>query len=182
MLADQADEKENQGEVESDEQGLSEEEELGKDEMVAQAEISALEAQVTQKEEELKKMRGRVAGLEQELVARDENIATLEQSRVDLEEKCLSVSESLAEAVASYKALVIERNPEVMEELISGDTITAINESLEKAKKLIGKVKQGLETEMLQAKVPAGAPERRALDVSALSPREKIQYAIEGRQ
>jgi len=182
MLADEADEKENQGEVESDEQGLSEVEEPGENEMVSQVEIGALETQVAQKEEEINKMRDRIAGLEQELVARDENIAALEQLSVVMEEKYSSVSESLAEAVASYKAVVIERNPEVMEELVSGDTIAAINESLEKAKKLIGKVRQGLETEMLQAKVPAGAPERRALDVSALSPREKIQYAIEGRQ
>jgi len=30
--------------------------------------------------------------------------------------------------------------------------------------------------------VPAGAPGRRASDLSALSPREKIQYAIGGKK
>ena len=69
-----------------------------------------------------------------------------------------------------------------MEELISGDTIESINESLDKAKGLINRVRQGLETEISLGRVPAGAPERRPPDLSALSPREKIQYAIGGKR
>jgi hypothetical protein len=69
-----------------------------------------------------------------------------------------------------------------MEELISGDTIEAVNESLEKAKNLIGRVRQGIETEISRARVPAGAPERRPPDLSALSPSEKILYGIGGRR
>ena len=45
-------------------------------------------------------------------------------------------------------------------------------------KALVTKVKQGLEIEISLARVPAGAPERTLPDLSALSPREKIQYAI----
>ena len=182
MLTDEVDGKENQGEAESDDQNLSKVEEPGGEEMVSQARVTELQTQIAQKEEELAEAGNRVTGLEQELVGRNEDIAALEQSRVELEERLSSVSDSLAEAVASYKAVVIERNPEVMEELISGDTIEAIDESLEKAKNLIGRVRQGLETEISQTKVPAGAPERRAPDVSALSPREKIQYAIGDRR
>ena len=92
------------------------------------------------------------------------------------------VTDSLAEAVASYKAAVVRANPDVMEELLSGDTIESVDESLEKARALIGKVRQGLETEISLARVPAGAPERRTPDLSSLSPREKIQYAIGGKK
>ena len=52
---------------------------------------------------------------------------------------------------------------------------------VEKAKALVSRVKQGVEAEVSLAKVPAGAPERTLPDLSALSPREKIQYAIGGR-
>jgi hypothetical protein len=70
----------------------------------------------------------------------------------------------------------------VLEELITGDTIESINESLKKAKTLVSQVRQGLETEIAGAKIPAGAPPRTPPDLSALSPREKIQYAIGGKQ
>ena len=87
----------------------------------------------------------------------------------------------MAEAVASYKTLVAQLNPEVLEELITGDTIEVINQSLEKAKTLISRVRQGLEAEITAGKVPAGAPVRTPPDLSALSPREKINYAIGGK-
>ena len=69
-----------------------------------------------------------------------------------------------------------------LEELITGDTVEAINQSLENAGTLISKVRQGLEEEASRVRVPAGAPQRAPLDLSALSPREKIQYAIGGKR
>jgi len=37
-----------------------------------------------------------------------------------------------------------------------------------------------MEEEVSKARIPAGAPQRVPPDLSALSPREKIQYAIGG--
>jgi len=82
--------------------------------------------------------------------------------------------------VSAYLSLVIEANPEVPPELITGDSIEAINDSLATAKNLVAKVRQGLETEATRLRVPAGAPARTLPDFSALSAREKIQYAIGG--
>jgi len=77
---------------------------------------------------------------------------------------------------------VVESHPEVLEELITGDSVESINESLNKAQTLVSRVRQGLETEITLAKVPTGAPERTSPDLSSLSPREKIQYALGGKQ
>jgi hypothetical protein len=77
---------------------------------------------------------------------------------------------------------VLELNPEIAEELINGDTIEAVNVSLEKAINLVRRVKKSVEKEISNIKVPAGAPGRRASDLSGLSPREKIQYAIGGKK
>ena len=74
--------------------------------------------------------------------------------------------------------MVAQANPEVIDELISGDSIASIDESVSRAKEMVSKVRRGIESEISLAKVPAGAPERTAPDLSALSPREKIQYAI----
>jgi len=123
-------------------------------EELAESRVTELEALVAQKDEELTQANSRVSELEQ----------------------------VVAKAVASYKAMVTQSNSEVPEELISGDTIDSVNESLMKAKTLIGKVKQGLEAEITSSKVPAGAPLRTPPDLSALSPREKIQYAIGGKK
>jgi len=67
-------------------------------------------------------------------------------------------------------------------ELLTGDTIEAINESLKSALALIDRVKQEIEAEASRTKVPTGAPQRAPLDLSVLSPREKIQYAIGGKR
>ena len=93
-----------------------------------------------------------------------------------------TLEESLTKAVTGYKTLVIKSNPDIIEDLIDGDTIESINESLEKAKDLVSRVRQGVEAEISKVKVPVGAPERSSPDLSALSPAEKIRYAIGGNE
>lgn len=136
--------------------------------------VAELEGLVAQKDEALTKANARISELEQTVTNLDNEMATLKQAMAESEEK-------LTEAVANYKDLVIQSNPEVPEELVTGDTIEAINESLEKAKTLVSRVRQGLETEIASARVPAGAPIRTPPDLSALSPREKINYAVGGK-
>jgi len=46
----------------------------------------------------------------------------------------------------------------------------------------VDKVRKSVEKEIQNKRVPAGAPGRRAADVSAMSAREKIQYAIGGKK
>lgn len=123
-----------------------------------------------------------VAQKDEELIKANTRITELEQTAAESDEKLTTIKNSLTEAVASYKATVVQANPEVLEELITGDTIQSINESLKKAKTLISRVRQGLEVEISEAKIPAGAPQRTPPDLSALSPREKIQYAIGGKK
>ncbi len=152
------------------------------EELEVQEGVTELENLVAQKDEELTKTNARLVELEQVVAGKDSEIADLKQTRDELEERLTTLNNSLAEAVASYKTMVVQVNPEVIKELISGDTIESINESLDKAKDLVSKVRQGVETEISLAKVPAGAPERTSPDLSALSPREKIQYAIGGKR
>ena len=154
----------------------------GVEELEAQEGATELESLVAQKTEELARANARLVELEQVVAGKDSEIAGLEQTRDELGGRLTVLNNSLAEAVASYKSVVVQANPEVVEELISGDTIESINDSLDKAKALVSKVRQGVEAEISLAKVPAGAPERTSPDLSTLSPREKIQYAIGGKR
>ncbi len=176
-MANELNQEENWREMLPGDQNLPEAEELEQD-SVSEAEVAELERLVAQRDEELAGAKARLIELEQAVADEDSEIAILKQTNDELEERLATTGNSLAEAVASYKAAVVQTNPEVIDELISGDTIEAINESLEKAKTLVSKVRQGVEAEISLARVPAGAPERTPPDFSSLSPREKIQYAI----
>jgi uncharacterized coiled-coil protein SlyX len=143
--------------------------------------LAELEGLVTEKDDELASRNRQISKLEQAIADRDGEIASLKQSVAESDEHIKRLSDSLSQAVASYKALTTSAHPQVPEELIAGDTIEAIDDSLGKAKNLVSKVRQGLEAEVMQARVPAGAPVRTPPDFSALSSREKIQYAIGGK-
>ena len=132
--------------------------------------------------EELEQVRARVVELEELLAQKNEELTRANTRLAELERLRVESEERLAQAVSSYKALVVTSNPGVLEELITGGTIEDVNASLEGARSIVGKVKQGLEAEMASARVPAGAPQRTPVDLSALSPREKIQYGIGGRR
>ena len=143
-------------------------------------ELNRLKAKVSRLEELVAQKNQQVSRLEQAIADKDSQINNLKQSLAESDEQRKHLSDSLAQAIDSYKALVISANPEVPAELISGDTIKAIDESLVKAKDLVSKVRQGLEAEAMQARFPSGAPVRTPPDLSALSPKEKIQYAMGG--
>ena len=141
--------------------------EAGQNETSA-ARIAELESLLTQKGDELELASTRIAGLE--------------QATAELNEKLTDNGNALSQAIASYRALAIKSNPDIIEELISGDSIEEIDASLERAQNLIIKVKKGLEEEVSAIRVPAGSPQRAPFDLSILSPREKIQYAIGGKK
>ncbi len=180
-MVDEVNQKVTSPELQAGDQNPPEVEELGQS-VGSEAGVTEVESLMAQKGEELAKANARVIEFEQAVASKDSEIANLKQTEAELDKRLTTISNSLAEAVASYRAMVIQGNPEVIEELVSGDTIQAINESLKQAKTLVSKVRQGLEAEISLARVPAGAPERTLPDLSALSPREKIQYAIGGRR
>jgi hypothetical protein len=119
-----------------------------------------------------------VIRLEQSLATKDSEIVTLKQASGEAEGKLGDLGQVLAQAVAAYKALVVQANPGVLAELIAGDTVDAVNDSLKNARALVDRVRQEMEAEASKTRIPAGAPQRAPLDLSALTPREKIQYAI----
>ena len=118
--------------------------------------------------------------LEQALAGKDSEIVAMKQSLDEAERKLDELDKALAQAVAAYKEMVVQANPGVLAELITGDTVDEVNESLKNAQALVEKVRQEMEAEVSKTRIPAGAPQRAPLDMSALSPREKIQYAIGG--
>lgn len=153
------------------------EDELGQSEAF-RARVTELEGLITQREQELASRDTRISELGQATANLESEIATLKQAVAEADDSLHKLGESFKQAVASYKVLVVQSNPDVPEELVAGDTIEAITDSLTSAKELVSKIRKSMETEISLARVPAGAPERTPPDLSALSSREKIQYAV----
>ena len=147
---------------------------------VVREELGSLKAEKGAFVSELETKSNRITELETVVGEKDGEIAILKQTIVDDNQKFEALNEGLSQAVTAYKNQVVKTNPGVVEELITGNTIPEINQSLENAKALISKVRGGIEQEIASGRVPVGAPQRTSPDLSALSPREKIQYAIGG--
>jgi outer membrane biosynthesis protein TonB len=121
-----------------------------------------------------------IAGLEQALAGKDGEINALNQSLTASKGESAELAKALAQTVAAYRELVVQANPNVLAEMISGDSIEKINESLKSARAVMDKARREIEADALKARIPAGAPQRMPPDMSALSAREKIQYALGG--
>lgn len=121
-----------------------------------------------------------ITRLEQTLAARDNEINGLKRSLDDIKSESDGLSENLKRAVDAYRELTLKANPGVLAEFITGKTVDEINESLKNARELVHKVRQEIEAETAQTRIPAGAPSRSVQDISSMSPREKIQRALGG--
>jgi len=105
-------------------------------------------------------------------------IAQLEQGIASRDGELTAIKQSLSGAVAKYRAAVLANAPGIPQELVKGESLDEIDASLEMARSIVSKVKQQLVAEAEENKVPAGAPPRMPQDLSALSPAEKIAYAL----
>ena len=141
--------------------------------------ISALEVALNN---ELTVRDNRLNEIQQAATAKESELTILRQDVIELKRQLKSASENLSQAVSGYHKMAVKANPEIAFELITGETIEAIENAVASAGKLVGKVKEKLVAVQTQAKVPAGAPQRNRPDFSGLSPREKIQQGIGGRR
>lgn len=89
---------------------------------------------------------------------------------------------ALSDAAGRYRNALLAANPTIPPELVTGDTIEAVDTSLESAKAVVQSV---IARNVAQAPppasppVPAGAPVRTGPDTSAMSATEKIRCALE---
>ena len=129
-------------------------------------------------EDELTGLKNKISELEKEAAGKELKINGLEIKLADITGQQKDTQNRLANAVNSYRTLVTGNNTEIPAELITGDNIEEIDNSLAKAKLLVGKIRQGLESEITESRIPGGAPVRSEPDISGLSPIEKIKYAM----
>ena len=111
------------------------------------------------------------AELETELA---EARAIVEQRDAEVE----TLRHQLASATARYREALLASAPEVPAELVTGATPEEVEASLAQAKGMVERIRSHIEAQLAEQRVPTGSPIRSAPDLSALSPTEKIAYAL----
>lgn len=151
----------------------------------AKKEVENLQAQLGERDAKMGELQAVIASQSEAITEKGTLIEAHGQELTTVKaqlEEATTLSEgrgqALTEAVGKYRSSLIASNPEVPEEMIVGETIADIAASLETAKGLVTKVKAKVEEEAKAIPIPAGAPERSGPDLSSMSPREKIEYAI----
>lgn len=83
------------------------------------------------------------------------------------------------EALRAYRDMVLQREPQLPPDLVSGGTLNDLNASIEGARTIVAHVQKALQQSNDASRVPAGAPMRTIQpDVATLTPAEKILYGV----
>jgi chromosome segregation ATPase len=144
----------------------------------AQNDIEQLQDQLAQAEARDTTRVGEVGELRRQIATLEESLAT---QGVELEDLRAAVGEAQAatrEAVQRVRQSVLDREPDLPQDLVAGETVAELDEAVARARQTVAQVRQHLEQQAQSVRVPAGAPVRGAPDVSALTAGEKIRAGL----
>jgi DNA repair exonuclease SbcCD ATPase subunit len=136
-----------------------------------EARAAHLEETLAQLREEQSQLSASLGEAQAQVAARDEELAGLRQGA-----EALQVS--LKAAASKYRDVLLAGKPDVPPDLVSGETVEEVDQQLEAALRMVAQLRSHLESQAQALRVPTGAPARRAADLSALSPGEKIAYGL----
>jgi len=142
-------------------------------------EIDGIASENEELKRELKGREEKIISLEKALADKDGEIAAMQKSLDEAKQVIVETAVDLSQAIGAYRELAGQANPGPVAAMIKGDTIGEINTSLKNARELVEKVRHEVVAENARVNVPAGAPPRTLPDLSALTAREKIKYAVE---
>ena len=140
-----------------------------------EARAAHLEETLAQLREEQSQLSVSLREAQVQLAARDEELAALRQEVEGLQA-------SLKAAAGKYRDALLASQPEVPPDLVGGETVEEVDQQLEAALRMVAQLRGHLESQAQALRVPTGAPARRAPDLSALSPAEKIVHGLSQQQ
>jgi len=159
---------------------------------VTEEELAALEERLAEAEAEVERLQttaadreARAAHLEEamtqaktELASRDEQLAALRDGLAAADSEAEELRAGLRSAAEKYRQAVLVSRAEVPPDLVGGDTVEEVDRQLESALRMVAQLKSHLESQAQAQRVPTGAPARRAPDLAALTPAEKISHGL----
>ena len=88
------------------------------------------------------------------------------------------LEKELEKAVSGYKIMLIKNNPDILPDMIVGDSVEAVDHSLVVARELTGRIREQLEQQYTSERIPGGAPVRTPPNTENLNSYEKIVYGL----
>jgi chromosome segregation ATPase len=167
---------------------------------VDEEEIALLEEQLANAHADLERLNGQLAEARERTTALEREAETLREQMVvsnaalaeresvlsareaeieSLRNGVASAEERAAEAAQRFRAAVLAAEPDLPADLISGDSIEAIDASVAKARSTVERVRQHLEQQARDLRVSPGSPARGSPDLSELSAAEKIRLGLQ---
>ena len=89
-----------------------------------------------------------------------------------------SLRAQLADTLERYREMLLARDPDVPVEMVQGESVAELESSYERASGLVERLRRRAAEHAAQARVPAGAPARRGLDLGGLTPQQKIVQGL----
>ena len=117
-----------------------------------------------------------------ELVSRDDELTVLRDGLAAARSEAEELRAGLRSAAEKYRQAVLATRTEVPPDLVGGETVEEVDRQLEAALSMVAQLKSHLDSQAQAQRVPTGAPARRAPDLAALSPTEKISHGLAQRK
>ena len=140
------------------------------------------EARAAHLEETLAQTKAALASRDQELTTLRQELATAQAELPAARSEAEELRAGLRSAAEKYRQAVLATRTEVPPDLVSGETVEEIDRQLEAAMSMVAQLKSHLDSQAQAQRMPAGAPARRAQDLAALSPSEKISHGLAQRK
>jgi DNA repair exonuclease SbcCD ATPase subunit len=155
-------------------------------------EVVMLEEQLATANADIERLQARVADAEAAASTRGEELATLRQRVAEQETRLAEYGAELddtrgayetqggqlRDAVARLRQALLEREPHLPGDIVTGETVAELDAAIETARQTVAQVRQHLEQQAQTLRIPAGAPARAGPDVSSLSAAEKIRLGL----
>ncbi|OGO50030.1 MAG: hypothetical protein A2148_02965 [Chloroflexi bacterium RBG_16_68_14] len=161
----------------SDDELAALEEELAE----ARAESERLQVTAADREARAAHLESQLAELRQEMTQARSEAQSREEELTGLRERTQALEEQRRNAAQRYRELALQQSPELPQELVAGETVEEVEQSLQRAQETVAKVRGHLESQAQAGRVPVGAPIRSGPDLSGLSAEEKIQQGLQQR-
>jgi len=110
----------------------------------------------------------------------DEGASALEAALAEAQREVARQRNLTRQAVARYRDAILAAEPDLPPDLVHGDSLEEIEQSVETARHAVARIRERVAAERPRA-FPVGAPERSAPAVALMSPQAKIAAGLQER-
>ena len=150
------------------------------DELAAtRAELERLQVTAADREARTSHLDAQLAQVRDELEASRSQAQASEQELASLRDRSESLQTQVQGSAQRYRELALQQAPELPADLVVGETVEEVQESLQRARETVARVRGHLEQQAQAGRVPVGAPPRSGPDMSGLSAEDKIRLGLQ---